>query len=395
MRSLHLRKGADRRLRAGHLWVYSNEVDASRSSLSQFEPGDTVGVYNAGGSLLGSAYMDPQSLICARLYAAGVERDLDTALAREKLDTALAMREALFAEPYYRLVYGDSDGLPGVVIDRFAQYLVMQLNNAGAERYRDEILAALVETVQPAGVALRLDSRQRREQGLPTGVEVVFGEVPDEVPLIENGTRFHAPVFTGQKTGWFYDHRLSRAQLQQWVSGKSMLDVFSYVGGWGVQAAAAGASGVCCVDSSADALSAVAANAELNDVGEIVETQRGQAADVMSQMLEQGRRFDVVVIDPPAFVTKRKALKKGMSAYRRINELGLKLLKPGGLLVSASCSMHLARTDLLTCVQQAAVRAGTTLKVVAQGGQGPDHPVHPAIPETEYLKAVFAIKGAV
>jgi len=212
------------------------------------------------------------------------------------------------------------------------------------------------------------------------------------VELEENGVRFLAPVFEGQKTGWFYDHRMSRARLAAWVAGRSVLDVYSYTGGWGVQAAAFGASAVICLDSSAQALEGVAANAGLNNLRDRVTTLRGSAPETMSSLQQQGSSFDVVILDPPAFVQRKKDLKKGITAYRRINELGLKLLNPGGLLVSASCSMHLSRADLMAAIQQAAVRAGCQLRVVEQGAQGPDHPIHPAIPETEYLKAVFARK---
>lgn len=393
MIDLILRKGADRRLRAGHLWVYSNEVDSQRCPLTDFAAGDLVVVKNANGKLLGSAYMEPQSLICARLYAPAEEVGLDAAFFRSRLEAALALREAAFDKPFYRLAYGDSDTLPGLVVDRFGDYLVVQLNNAGLERYREPLLQALIATVQPKGILLRADSRSRREQGLSSDSEVVFGEVPQEVTLEENGVRFQAPVFAGQKTGWFYDHRMSRARLATWVRGKSVLDVYSYIGGWGVQAAAFGAETVCCLDSSAQALEGVEANARLNDLQDRVSTRRGSAPEEMAAMQAEGCQFDVVILDPPAFIQRRKDLKKGIAAYRRINELGLRLLAPGGLLVSGSCSMHLSRADLMEVMQQAAVRAGCQLRVVEQGAQGPDHPVHPGIPETEYLKAVFARKS--
>ncbi|MCB1701436.1 MAG: class I SAM-dependent rRNA methyltransferase [Halioglobus sp.] len=387
---LYLRRGADRRLRAGHLWIYSNEIDTGRSPLGGFAAGDPVCVRDAAGKLLGSAYMEPQSLICARLYAPGEQLALDQVLFTARLATALAGRQAVFDKPFYRLVYGDSDTLPGIVIDRFGDYLVVQFNNEGIERYRESLLGALVAKLQPAGILLRGDSRSRREQGLPGGAEVVYGDVPQEVELEENGVRFRVPVHDGQKTGWFYDHRMSRARLAAWVGGKSVLDVYSYIGGWGIQAAAFGAFEVCCLDSSAPALEAVAANAGLNGLHERVSTLRGSAPETMAALHGEGRRFDVVILDPPAFIQRRKDLKKGFTAYRRINELGLRLLNPGGLLVSASCSMHLGRADLISAMQQAAVRVGCQLRVVEQGAQGPDHPIHPAIPETEYLKAIFA-----
>ena len=391
MKDLFLRKGADRRLRGGHLWVYSNEVDSKRTPLGDFAAGDLVCVRSVNGELLGSAYMEPQSLICGRIYAPGEQRTLDESLFDERIASALALRQHCFDKPFYRLVYGDSDLLPGLVVDRFGDYLVVQLNNSGLERYREYLLATLVAQLQPAGILLRADSRARREQGLATDSELVYGEVPTEVELQENGVRFMAPVFEGQKTGWFYDHRPSRAQLVRWVEGKRVLDVYSYIGGWGVQAAAFGAAQVCCLDSSAPALAGVEANAALNDLAGRVSTRRGSAPETMAQMRGEGLQYDVVILDPPAFIQRRKDLKKGITAYRRINELGLQLLAPGGLLVSASCSMHLSRPDLLLAMQQAAVRAGRRLQVVEQGFQGADHPIHPAIPETEYLKAVFAV----
>ena len=387
---LFLRKGADRRLRGGHLWVFSNEVDSDRSPLSAYVAGDPVAVRSADGRLLGSAYMEPNALICARVYAPRRECMPDTSLFNASLRNALALRERFFQQPFYRLVYGDSDLLPGVVIDRFGEYLVMQLNNAGIERHQAALLASVVELLRPAGVLLRADSRARREQQLEDRVEVVYGQVPELVALEENGVRFEAPVYGGQKTGWFYDHRLSRARLQQLVDGCDVLDVYSYVGGWGVQAAAAGASSVCCIDSSEAALDGVLRNADINGVGPLVRVAPGRADAVMQALAGGKECFDVVVLDPPAFIQRRRDLKKGVAAYRRINELGLRLLKPGGLLVAGSCSMHLPRADLVTALQGAARRAECELRVVEQGGQGPDHPVHPAIPETDYLKAVFA-----
>lgn len=389
---LYLRKGADRRLRGGHLWVYSNEVDSSRNGLGDYQPGDLVAVRRAGGELLGSAYMDPQSLICARVYAPGQARALDTALLEERIQTALAIRDAAFDRPYYRLVFGDSDTLPGIIVDRFGDYLVVQLNNAAVERFDEPLLDALEATLSPAGILLRGDSRSRRDSGLEDVTGVVRGEVPDSVPMEENGVRFLAPVHGGQKTGWFYDHRMARARLRPWVQGRSVLDVYSYIGGWGIQAAAFGASDVCCVDSSESALEGVMANAALNGLEERVTVRRGSAADVLRGLASEGARYDVVILDPPAFIQRRKDVKKGLSAYRRINEMGLQVLRPGGLLVSGSCSMHLARADLVAVMQQAAVRSGCQLRVVEQGAQGPDHPVHPAIPETEYLKAIFAVR---
>ncbi|MFV0277230.1 MAG: class I SAM-dependent rRNA methyltransferase [Parahaliea sp.] len=383
-----LRRGADRRLRAGHLWVYSNEVDGERNALTRFGAGDAVRVRASNGALLGSAYLEPNNLICGRLYAPGREAAFADGLP-EALARALAGRELAFDQPFYRLVYGDSDLLPGVVVDRFGDYLVIQLNNAGIERYESALVATLVALLSPAGILLRCDSRARREQGLEDRVAVVHGKMPEQLALEENGVRFEAPAQAGQKTGWFYDHRLSRARLAAYVAGREVLDIYSYIGGWGIQAAAFGARSVCCLDSSATALEGVAANARLNGLEDRVETLRGNAAQTMAALAAQGRCFGMVILDPPAFIQRRRDIKKGIKAYQRINELGLRLLEPGGVLVSASCSMHLARADLVAAVQAAAVRSGRQVRLLEQGAQGPDHPVHPAIPETDYLKALF------
>ncbi|MEH6590341.1 MAG: class I SAM-dependent rRNA methyltransferase [Halioglobus sp.] len=390
MKDLILRKGADKRVRSGHLWVYSNEVDTKRSPLHSYAAGDCVQVLDAGGGLLGSAYMEPQSLICARVFAQGESCELDLNTVRRAIGIALSSRQSAFSQPCYRLVYGDSDMLPGLVVDRFRDHLVVQLNNAGIERYEQLIIAALVELLEPKGILLRADSRARRDQGLEDRIEAVYGEVPNTIEFSENGVKFLAPVWDGQKTGWFYDHRMSRARLANYVSDSAVLDVYSYIGGWGIQAAAFGAASVCCLDSSVPALERVMDNARLNGVEGKVSTRQGSAAETMASMAAEGLQYDVVVLDPPAFIQRRKDIKKGIAAYRRINELGLRLLAPGGVLVSGSCSMHLSRADLIQAMGGAAQRAGCRLQVIEQGAQGPDHPIHPAIPETEYLKAVFA-----
>jgi 23S rRNA (cytosine1962-C5)-methyltransferase len=374
------------------LWVYSNEVDTNANSLGQYHSGDLVTVRSHQGAALGSAYMEPQELICARVYAPGASVDFNAAHIKYALTTALAGRELAFAKPYYRLVYGDSDLLPGLVVDRFGDYLVVQLNNAGIERFEPLLVAALVELLVPRGILLRADSRSRRERDLSSRVEVVYGEVPEQVELEENGVRFLAPLHSGQKTGWFYDHRMSRARLGAYAKGAKVLDVYSYIGGWGIQAAAAGASELCCVDSSAPALEGVMANAVLNGLEDRVSVRQGSANDVMDALLAENQQYDLVILDPPAFIARRKDIKKGIAAYRRINEAGLRLLKPGGVLVAGSCSMHLSRADLMFALQGAALRSDCQLQVLEQGAQGPDHPIHPAIPETEYLKAIFVRK---
>jgi 23S rRNA (cytosine1962-C5)-methyltransferase len=384
---LVLNPHAERRLRAGHVWIYSNEIDNKKSPLKNFEAGQQVLVHAANDKPLGIAYVNPHTLICARW----ISRDhvLDKSLLVHRLNIALALRERVFEGPYYRLVYGDSDALPGLVVDRFGDYLVVQINTAGMERVRDDIVTALCQVLKPRGILLKNDSRVRESEGLKDYVEVAFGEVPEQVELIENGCRFLAPLYAGQKTGWFYDHRNARARLAPYSKGRRVLDVFSYIGGWGMQAAMHGASEVTFVDSSASALVLVQRNAELNNVGAITKTIEGSAFDVLKGLHEREEKFDTIILDPPAFIPRRKDVKAGSEAYRRINELAMRLLSRDGFLISGSCSLHLTRSELVDVLRAASRHIDRQLQVLEQHGQGADHPVHPAIPETEYLKSVF------
>ncbi|HEU4454528.1 MAG TPA: class I SAM-dependent rRNA methyltransferase [Longimicrobium sp.] len=389
---LRLRKNEDRRLRAGHLWVFSNEVDVHHTPLTAFAPGDPVELQDARGAPLGVGYVNPRSLIAARLVSRDREARVDRALLRGRLARALALREMLFDRPFYRLAFGESDGLPGLVVDRFGDILVAQITTAGMERVKGEVVDALRDLLSPSGILFRNDSSGRALEGLESYVETAHGEVPEVVPLEENGVRFEAPM-AGQKTGWFYDHRMNRARMAAYVRGRRVLDVFSYVGGWGVQAAAAGASSVLCVDASAPALEQARRNAELNGAADRVETRRGDAFDVLRALAADGEKFDVVVLDPPAFVKRKKDQKAGEEAYQRVNTLAMEVLRQDGILVSASCSYHLPREALQDAMLRAARRQGRSLQILEQGHQGPDHPVHPAIPETAYLKAFVGRVG--
>ena len=391
--SLRLKKHEDRRLRSGHAWVYSNEVDVKHTPLGNFQPGDVVQVEDARGKPLGMAFINPATLICARLYSRSVPQALDQAYLVKRLRQALELREMVFAQPFYRLVYGESDGLPGLVVDRFDTVLVVQITTAGMERVRDQLMDALETVLHPAVILLRNDSPARQLEGLENYVETVLGSLPERVELEENGTRFAAPLSGGQKTGWYYDHRLNRLRMQTYVKNCRVLDVFSYIGAWGVQALQAGASNVTCVDSSETFLALARENASLNGRGNDIQTIAGDAFEVLKALRTEGEQYDVVVLDPPAFIKRRKDMKEGSVAYQRINRLAMQLISPGGVLVSASCSWHLKRSQLLEAMRKAAAINGQNLQILEQGHQGPDHPVHPMMAETDYLKAYFARVG--
>ncbi|WP_027599077.1 class I SAM-dependent rRNA methyltransferase [Pseudomonas sp. MOIL14HWK12:I2] len=385
---LRLKANADRRLRAGHLWVYSNEVDVVATPLTAFEPGDQAILETTSGKPLGLVALSPNNLICARLFSRDTGYLLDKSLLVHRVKVALSLRERLFGSHCYRLVYGDSDFLPGLVVDRFNDILVVQIASATMERQRDAILAALLQVFKPHGVLWKNDGSARAAEGLSSYVEVAYGEVPDWVALEENGVRFEAPVREGQKTGWFYDHRLNRARLAPYVEGKRVLDLFSYIGGWGVQAAAFGASEVMCVDASGFALDGVERNATLNGLAERLVCVEGDVFEALKELKAGEEKFDVIVADPPAFIKKRKDLKNGEAAYRRLNEQAMRLLNKDGILVSASCSMHLPEDDLQNILLGSARHLDRNLQILERGAQGPDHPVHPAIPETRYIKSL-------
>ena len=386
---LRLRKNEERRLRAGHLWVFSNEVDTKAIPLDQFSPGDQVQVTDYKGKFLGNAYINPHSLICARLVSRDKKYCLDQSLLTHRFKVALSLRERLFAEPYYRLVFGESDALPGLVVDRFDDVLSVQITTAGMEVQKEAIIAALEKVLKPNCIILRNDSSVRELEGLPSYVETVLGETPEFLEINENGCRFQAPAMSGQKTGWFFDHRLNRERATHYVKGLRVLDVFSYMGAWGIPAAVNGASEVFCIDASATALDQLEANAALNNVADKVTTIEGDAFAALKALREEKQRFDVILLDPPAFIKRRKDVKQGLEAYRRINQLAMQLLSRDGLLVSASCSHHLERKRLQEILLKTSRHLDRNLVLLEQGHQGPDHPIHPAIPETDYLKAFF------
>jgi 23S rRNA (cytosine1962-C5)-methyltransferase len=383
-----LKRNEDRCLRAGHLWVYSNEVDNSKTPLSAFEPGSTVVIQSATGKTLGAGYVNPHSLICARLLSRKSRTLFDTAFFSRRLESALALRNALYSEPFYRLVFGEGDALPGLVIDRYGDVCVVQITTAGMESLREPMLEALQQLLVPDGILLLNDSPVRELEGLTRENEII-GRLPDSIELEEGGARFRVPLGRGQKTGWFYDQRSNRLMMHKYVSGRRVLDVFSYIGAWGIQAAVAGAADVHCVDASGPALETLQQNAAASGVSDRVHVTGGDAFDVLRGLHGDGQKYDVIVVDPPAFIKRRKDIKSGEQGYLRLNWLALQLLVPGGILISCSCSMHLAEVRLQSIVLQAAGQQGRRLQILERGFQAPDHPVHPAIPETAYLKALF------
>lgn len=387
---LRLKKNEERRLKAGHEWIYANEVDTSGGPIKELPAGTACLVQDSRGKALGRALLSPHSLIAGRLYSRDAKQEPSRAFFKKRVELALELRERLYADPSYRLIYGEADGLPGVVVDRFGDTLVVQVGTAGMEAHLDTLVSALDALVQPANIVLRNEAAVRELEGLPLYSRAAKGNVPESVSVMENGVAFEAPLAEGQKTGWFFDHRVARARMAPLAKGARVLDVFSYCGGWGIQAAVAGADEVTAVDSSGLALEYLHRNAELNGVQDRMRTLEGDAVAAMKELAAAGEKFDLVILDPPAFIKRKKDFKNGLAGYHAINELALRLVKPGGYLVSASCSMHLPADKLLDVMRSAARHIDRQLQILGYEGQGPDHPVHPSIPETAYLKSWFA-----
>jgi len=384
---LRLKPREDRRLSAGHLWVFSNEVDTARTPLTEFASGALCRIVGDRDRFLGYGYVNPHALICARIVGRDPKYPPGKSLIVHRLQVALELRRKLYAQPYYRLAYGEADGLPGLVLDRYGDVIVGQIGTAGMEALKQEIVTAVEKVLAPSAIVWKNDSGARELEGLPSYVETAAGTAPQHTWIEENGVRFKVPIGTGQKTGWFYDQASNRRSFVRYVHGARVLDVFSYLGAWGLAAARAGASEVVCADSSAAALELLTASAAENGLD--VRTLHDDAFDALASLRQADEKFDVVVVDPPAFIKRKRDFAKGLAAYRKLNQLAMQLLSRDGILVSCSCSHHLAQQDLVTAIQQSARHLSRMAQIVEVGGHAPDHPIHPAIPETQYLKALF------
>ena len=388
VRLLRLKRGEERRLVLGHLWVFSNEVDTEGTPLTAFAPGELAELRSHRDAFMGYVCVNPHALICARILSRDRNRPVDAALLEERLRAALALRDATAAAPYYRWVFGESDLLPGLVLDRYGDVVVGQIATAGMQALEQQISAAVRTVLAPVCLYWKNDSGARDLEHLPKESGAAFGPVPDELQVREGGLAFAVPLVAGQKTGWFFDQSANRGRLERYVpAGARVLDVCSYAGAWAVAALKFGAGSALCVDSSQSALDVASANARRNELQ--LQTLCADAFDALKGLADRGERFDVVILDPPAFIKRKKDIPQGQAAYRKLNQLALALLADAGLLVSCSCSYHLAPEELLNAIQAAARHSRRFVQILESGGQSADHPIHPAIPETRYLKAFF------
>jgi 23S rRNA (cytosine1962-C5)-methyltransferase len=382
---LRLNKGQERRLKSGHPWAYSNEI-AMQPDYRQMPPGLPVRLEGDDGWRLGTFMFNPHSLIAARLLDRDPDAPIDAAFVRDRMAAAAALRARLMQGPFHRLVHAEADRLPGLIVDRYGDVFVLQANTAGMDRLISHVVAALVDLLPVRAVVARNDSPIRAYENLPERVDLLHGG--DAAAVVEEGgVRFPVDPLTGQKTGWFFDQRPNRDRVAALADGARVLDVFCHTGAFGLRCAAAGAAHVTLVDASAPALEKAAAAAAANGLSARVAARRGDAFDVMTELAQTEARFDIVVCDPPAFAKSKKDQPAGLRAYGRMARLAAPLVSPGGFLFVASCSHH-APADLFAgAIAEGVQRARREGKIVFSGGAGPDHPVHPLLPESAYLKA--------
>ena len=382
-----LAPGHHRRAEQGHLWIYSNEItmDAAAKALT---PGTLVTVRRADERPLGVAMFNPHTLLAARLLDRDAGRVIGRRFFARHLERALRLRSRLYQAPYYRLVHAEADGLPGLVIDRFGDVLAVQANTAGMDRQEAAIVEALQALLAPAAIVLRNDSPARTLEGLPLETRITAGALAGPVEIEEDGTRFEIDALAGQKTGWFYDQRDNRTFIAGLADGARVADLYCYGGGFAVAAARAGADAVIGIDRSEPALALAVRSAAKNGVGARCDFRRGEVFADSAALAAAGERFDIVVADPPPFARSKKDVPAALRGYRKLARQAAQLTAAGGFLFIASCSHNVAAADFAEAIRRGVADAGRNGRILRSAGAGPDHPVHPALPETAYLKSL-------
>ncbi len=384
MLQVKLQRGADKRVKNGHPWIFSNEI---AEISGERQPGETAEVFSAGGEYVGTGYYNPQSLIAVRLLATKGE-DIDSgAFFRQRILKALEYRHSRYPGwDTFRVVHGEGDFLPGLVVDKYGDYLSVQFLTRGIERRRDLVVGALLDIFAPKGIAGRNDVAVRNLEGLEEKVEVLYGEIPAAVEVNEHALRFLVNILEGQKTGHFLDQKENHQILEKICAGRQVLDCFCYTGSWAIHAGAYGAASVTGIDSSEKAVSIGKENASLNGLSDKISFEASDAFERLRSLKSERKYFDVVILDPPAFIKSRRLVKEGVKGYLTINRRGIDILADGGYLVTCSCSHHMGAEMFREMLVKAALQSGREMRLIETRSQAPDHPVLLSVPETEYLK---------
>jgi 23S rRNA (cytosine1962-C5)-methyltransferase len=393
MADVYLKQGRDKAVRNRHPWVFSGAIDRIAGTV---DDGEVVTVRDTRGAFLARGYLNRRSQIVVRLLTWDQDERIDDAFWRKRIAAAVTRRESFTADPRpattaYRLIYGESDLLPGLIVDRYANYLVIQCLTLGIDQRREAIVDALHRILSPAGIYERSDVDVRRQEGLPPVTGTLAGETPpDVVEMRENGHRFLVDVARGQKTGFYLDQRVNRRALAEYAHDREVLNAFSFTGAFSVYAAAAHAGPITNLDTSSDALALARQHMQLNQLHRPDDAYEcGDAFQLLRSYRDQGRSFDLIVLDPPKFAPTRKYVQRASRAYKDINLLAIKLLRPGGVLFTFSCSGGIDAALFQKIVFGASVDTGRDVQIVAALTQGPDHPVLLSFPESFYLKGLI------
>jgi 23S rRNA (cytosine1962-C5)-methyltransferase len=384
---LRLKPGAHKRLATGHPWIYSNEV-AMDAGAKALPPGGVVTVEDAGGSPFATAHFNPKPLISARILEATPDVAIDAAWFTQRLLQAQALRQRLIPDPFYRWVHAEGDHLPGLIVDRCGDVVVVQPNTAGMDRAMPEITAAIQSLMSPKAIIMRGDSSYRALEGLDDVTNVMVGEITSPVKITENGRTFFADPLGGQKTGWFFDQRDNRAFVASLANAHKVLDLYTHTGGFAIACAANGAKSALGIDGSALALELATKAAAANDLSSICKFERADVFDFLEAARNRKDKFDVVVADPPAFVKSRKDLKPGLQGYRKLARLCAGITSKSGVLFIASCSHNAPLAEFAEAVARGITDSGRSGRFLRTSGASADHPVHLQLPESAYLKAL-------
>jgi 23S rRNA (cytosine1962-C5)-methyltransferase len=382
---IRLKPGAHKRLKIGHPWIYSNEV-AMDPGAKALAPGTVVTLEDAGGSPLATAHFNPKPLISARVLALKPDAAIDADWFAQRLRAALDLRDRMIAQPFYRWVHAEGDALPGLIVDRFGDVVVVQPNTAGMDLALPEIAAALGQLAAPKAIIVRADSSFRALEGLADASRVLGGTLDGPVAVKESDLTFFADLLGGQKTGWFFDQRDNRAFMAALAKGKTVVDLYTHTGGFALGCAKAGATRVLGVDGSASALALASRAAQVNGLDSACRFERADVFDYLAAAPARG--VDIVIADPPAFVKSRKDLKPGLQGYRKLARMCVGITARGGILYIASCSHKAPLAEFIDAVARGIADAGRTGRILRTSGAGPDHPVHVQLPESAYLKAL-------
>lgn len=382
MADVILLPGKEKRVYSGHPWVFRSDIDKSKGT---FEPGDVVRILSAKGKFLAKAFYNPNSQIALRILTYKDE-PVDRTFIFERVKTAVEYRKTFADLESCRVIFAESDRLPALIVDSFGKTLVLQCLSLGMEQFKKDVVDALVEYMQPEGIWERNDVPVRRLEGLEMTTGLLYGSVPERVLMTENGVKFYVDVKEGQKTGFFLDQKENRAAIAPFVKDKTVLDCFTHTGSFALHAGYFGAKEVTGVDISAYACEFATENAKLNGLEDRVKFVEANAFDLLSEQSRNGTKYDVIILDPPAFTKTRSAIESATRGYKEINLRAMKMVKPGGYLITCSCSQHVLPGPFQQIIIDAAKDARVILRQVEFRTQGKDHPILPNSPETQYLK---------